>query len=87
MKNYYGWGIAWIEKNDTWILVPKLNEKKPIGVKWIYKEKKNAKKEVERYKAQLVAKSYSQKHEIDYEEVFAPITRLETIRLIIITVA
>jgi hypothetical protein len=35
--------IASIEKNDTWKLVPRPNEKKPIGVKWIYKEKKNAK--------------------------------------------
>jgi len=35
--------IASIKKNDTWKLVPRPNEKKPIGVKWIYKEKKNAK--------------------------------------------
>jgi hypothetical protein len=35
--------IASIEKNDTWKLVPRPSGKKPIGVKWIYKEKKNAK--------------------------------------------
>lgn len=56
---------------------------KAIGVKWVYKAKKNAKREVERYKARLVAKGYSQKVGIDYDEVFAPITRLETVRLII----
>jgi hypothetical protein len=64
-------------------LVSRLNEKKLIGVKWIYKEKKNAKREVERCKARLVPKGYSQKHEIDYEEVFVHMARLETIRLII----
>jgi hypothetical protein len=79
--------IALIEKNEIWRLIPRPNEKKPIGVKWIYKEKKNAKGEVDRYKACLVAKGYSQKHGIDYEKVFALVTRLETIRLIIATVA
>jgi hypothetical protein len=50
-------------------LVPKLNGKKSISDKWIYKEKKNAKGEVERYKARLMEKGYSQKHGIDYDEV------------------
>lgn len=45
--------------------------------------KKNAKGGVERYKARLVAKGYNQRHGIDYNDVFAPVTRLETIRLII----
>jgi hypothetical protein len=66
-------------------LILRPNGKKPIGVKWIYKEKKNAKEKVERYKVRLVAKGYSQKHEIDYDEVFAPVARLETIQLIIAT--
>jgi hypothetical protein len=60
-------------------------EKKPIGVKWIYKENKNAKEKVERYKVRLVAKGYTQKHEIDYDKVFTPVARLETIQLIIAT--
>jgi len=53
----------------------------------LHRKKKNPKEEVERYKAQLVTKGYSQKHKIDYEEVFAPVPRLETIRLIIVTIA
>jgi hypothetical protein len=71
--------IASIVKNDTLKLVPIPNRKKPIGVKWIYKEKKNAKEKVERYKARLVEKGYSQKHMIDYDEVFALVATLETI--------
>jgi len=50
---------ALIEKNDTWKLVSKQSGKKPIGVKWIYKEKKSVKEDVERYKARLMGKSYS----------------------------
>ena len=79
--------IALIKKNDTWKLVPRPREKKPINVKWIFKEKNNVKREVKRYKTRLVAKDYNQKHEIDYNEVFAPVARLKTVRFIIVTVA
>jgi Reverse transcriptase (RNA-dependent DNA polymerase) len=56
---------------------------KPIGVKWVYKKKMNAQCEIERYKARIVAKWYKQKAGIDYEEVFAPVARMEIIRLLI----
>ena len=54
-----------------------------IGVKWVYKIKRNVKEEIERHKVRQVGKCYSQKDGIDYDEVFAPITLLETIILII----
>ncbi|GJT12880.1 retrovirus-related pol polyprotein from transposon TNT 1-94 [Tanacetum coccineum] len=76
-----------IEKNDTWELTTLSKGQKAIGVKWVYKAKKNAKGEVEKYKARLVVKGYKQKHGIDYKEVFSPIARLETIRMIIAIVA
>ncbi|KAE8655248.1 hypothetical protein F3Y22_tig00117034pilonHSYRG01564 [Hibiscus syriacus] len=62
---------------------PQQNGSQPIGVKWIYRKKMNAQGEIERYKARLVAKGYRQKVRIDYDEVFAPVTRMETIHLLI----
>ena len=75
--------IRSIKKNDTWNLVALPSGHQPIGVKWVYKIKKNAKGEIKRYKARLVAKGYKQRQGIDYEEVFAPVARMETIRLLI----
>nr|GFD51467.1 copia-type polyprotein [Tanacetum cinerariifolium] len=63
--------IKSIEKNDTWELTTLPKGQKAVGVKWVYKAKKNVKGEVEKYKARLVAKGYKQKHGIDNEEVFA----------------
>ena len=72
-----------IERNQTWELVEAPKGKKPIGVKWVYKTKVNAQGEVEKHKARLVVKGYKQKYGVDYKEVFAPMARLETIRLIL----
>ena len=74
--------IRAIERNNTWELTDLPKGARPIGVKWVYKKKTNAEGEVERYKARLVVKGYKQKEGIDYE-VFAPVTRMETIRLLI----
>jgi hypothetical protein len=75
--------IKAIEKNKTWELTNLPAHKNPIGVKWVYKTKKNADGSINKYKARLVAKGYKQKEGEDYSEVFAPVSRLDTIRLII----
>ena len=75
--------IASIEKNHTWKLVDPPPNVKSIGVKWIFKVKRDASGKISKYKARLVAKGYVQRFGIDYEEVFAPVARLETIRLLI----
>ncbi|KAL5763907.1 hypothetical protein ACOSQ2_016501 [Xanthoceras sorbifolium] len=51
--------IKAIEKNNTWELVPLSKGHKKIGVKWVYKTKRNTKREIEKHKAKLVAKGYS----------------------------
>lgn len=75
--------IISIEKNRTWTLVDLPVGVKAIGLKWVFKIKRNPDGSVNKYKARLVAKGYVQKHGIDYDEVFAPVARIETIRLII----
>jgi hypothetical protein len=72
-----------IIKNETWELVKLPTGKRPIGLKWVYKLKRNSQGEVVKHKARLVAKGYVQKHGIDFEEVFAPVARLDTVRLLL----
>ncbi|KAL0682068.1 hypothetical protein Bca4012_048915 [Brassica carinata] len=75
--------IESIIKNKTWKLVKKPTGVKPISLKWIYKTKRNAYGTVIKYKARLVAKGYVQQQGIDFDEVFAPVARIETIRLLL----
>jgi len=70
-----------IEKNNTWELVPRPHDKNIIGTKWIFKNKLNENGEVIRNKARLVCKGYAQQEGIDFEETFAPLARLEAIRM------
>lgn len=75
--------IISIEKNNTWILVDLPEGVKPIGLKWVFKIKRNADGSIIKYKARIVAKGYVQRYWIDYDEVFAPVARMETVRLVI----
>jgi hypothetical protein len=72
-----------IEKNDTWELVPRPKNKNLIGTKSIFRNKLNEDGQVTRNKARLVCKGYGQIEGIDFEETFAPVSRMETIRLLL----
>nr|GFA89159.1 retrovirus-related Pol polyprotein from transposon TNT 1-94 [Tanacetum cinerariifolium] len=65
----------------VWRLVPRLEGKSVIKIKWIFKNKKDESSLVIRNKARLVAVGYSQQKGIDYDETFAPVARIEAIRL------
>ena len=62
-----------LDKNEAWDLVEFSTGRNPIGSKWVFKKKLNAEGKVEKYKAQLVAKGYSQVEDIDFGEIFSPI--------------
>lgn len=72
-----------IEKNGTWRLTDPPVDQKVIGLKWIFKLKKDADGRIVKHKARLVAKGYVQEYGVDFEEVFAPVTRIETVRLLL----
>ncbi|GKA81831.1 putative ribonuclease H-like domain-containing protein [Tanacetum coccineum] len=66
---------------QVWTLVDLPHGKRAIGTKWVYRNKKDERGIVIRNKARLVAQGYTQEEGIDYDEVFAPIARIEAIRL------
>eukprot|EP00253_Pinus_taeda_P002360 PITA_02360 len=76
-----------IMKNDVWDVVPKPQDKVIVTSKWLYKIKHAVDGSAEKYKDCFVARGFSQKEGIDYDEIFAPISRYTTIRLIIALVA
>ncbi|GJZ52990.1 putative ribonuclease H-like domain-containing protein [Tanacetum coccineum] len=65
----------------VWTLVDLPNGKRAIGTKWVFRNKKDERGIVVRNKARLVAQGYTQEEGIDYDEVFAPVARIEAIRL------
>nr|GFA29251.1 hypothetical protein [Tanacetum cinerariifolium] len=69
------------EKTHVWILVDMPYEKKSIGTKWVFRNKKDEKGIMIRNKARLVAQGHRQEEGIDYEEVFVLVARIEEIRL------
>jgi hypothetical protein len=72
-----------LEANDTWELTPLPAGKKAIGCKWVYKLKTSSDGTVQRYKARLVAQGFSQKYGDDYDQVFAPVVKQSTTRILL----
>ncbi|KAL4297286.1 hypothetical protein GQ457_12G021970 [Hibiscus cannabinus] len=75
--------ISAIEKNGTWFLTNLPSGKHAIGVKWVYRTKFNPDGTIFKHKARLVVKGYAQIGGVDYGDTFAPVARLDTIKLLI----
>eukprot|EP00253_Pinus_taeda_P031714 PITA_31714 len=75
--------MASLHKNEAWDLVELSAGRKPIGNKWAFKKNTNTKGKVEKYKARLVAKGYSQVPGIDFGDIFAPVAKVTSIRLLL----
>ncbi|GKA06332.1 retrovirus-related pol polyprotein from transposon TNT 1-94 [Tanacetum coccineum] len=83
------WVIAMQEElnqfvsNYVWELVPNPMDETIIGTKWVFRNKLNENGVVSRNKARLVAQGYNQQEGIDYDETYAPVARLESIRILL----
>jgi hypothetical protein len=79
--------LASIEENDSWMLTDLPPGHRPIGLKWVFKTKKDAAGVVVKHKARLVAKGHVQCEGVDFDDVFMPVARLDSVRLLVAVAA
>jgi len=75
--------LSQFERNKVWSLVPNNQGKTIIGTRWVFRNKLDEEGKVVRNKARLVAQGYNQQEGVDYDETFAPVARLEAIRILL----
>ena len=71
------------QRNDVWTLIPRPEGKYIIGTKWIFRKKNDEEGNVIHNKARLVAQGYSQMEGVDYDETFAQLACMESIRILL----
>ena len=76
-----------MEQNEVWDLVELPEGYKKVGCKWVFKTKRDSNGNIERHKARLVAKGFTQKGGIDYKETFSPVSKKDSLRIIMALVA
>jgi len=75
--------LSQFERNEVWNLVSKPQDQSIIGTRWVFRNKLDEEGKVVRNKARLVAQGYNKQEGIDYDETFAPVARLEAIRILL----
>ena len=76
-----------LDNTHTWNVVDRRKDTNVVSCKWVFKIKKNAVGEIDKYKARLVARGFTQQYSVDYNETYAPVARLTSLRLILVIAA
>jgi hypothetical protein len=79
--------LKFMSTNDAWDLVEIHDGVKPVGCKWVFKIKCDSKGNVDTFIARLIAKGYTQKEGVDYNETFSPMTKKDSFRIVMALVA
>ena len=72
-----------MQDQKVWKIANLPANRKPVGSRWVYKVKLDSSGQIDQFKARLVAQGFFQQPGIDFEEVFAPVVRYDSLRLIL----